>query len=555
MLGLRDMPDIDEQGLPAPVQAALAQMRQRIEQQAREIERRDVEIEHKAIEIERKGREIAWRDARLEKLQIELARLNRWKFGVKTEAMTAQQRALFAETLVEDEADLQAQLAALQAGLPESPKAPKDAPRRPRRQALPEHLQRVEHRHEPASTVCPNADCGRPMQRVGEDVSEKLDIIPAQFFVHRHIYGKWACRCCQQLVQEPAEPDVVDGGIPASGLVAHTLISRFVDHLPYYRQEAVNARAGVHTPRSTLATWSGAGGAALQPVYDAHKCFVLDTGALHADETPVALLDPGRGKTKKAYVWAYARSVLDGPPGVIYEFCPGRGAQYPLAFLGGRPPPCAEPAWSGTLVCDQYAGYGPVLDPLVHPGRQAAGCAAHARRKFEELTPRNAGASPVAVQALQRWARIYHVEAQFAGMTPEDRRDARQRLSKPLWEELHAWLQLERARVAGGAIGQAIDYSLKNWQALTLHLSDGRVPIDNNHLEQQIKPWKLGAKNWLFVGSELAGQRAAVVMSLVQSAKLNKIDPWAYLRDVLARIHSHPASRIDELLPHRWQPS
>jgi transposase len=204
---------------------------------------------------------------------------------------------------------------------------------------------------------------------VGEDISEKLDIIPAQFFVHRHIYGKWACRCCQQLVQEPAEPDVVDGGIPASGLVAHTLISRFVDHLPYYRQEAVNARAGVHTPRSTLATWSGAGGAALQPVYDAHKCFVLDTGALHADETPVALLDPGRGKTKKAYVWAYARSVLDGPPGVIYEFCAGRGAQYPLAFLGGRPPPYAEPAWRGTLVCDQYAGYGPVLDPLVHPGR------------------------------------------------------------------------------------------------------------------------------------------------------------------------------------------
>lgn len=546
MLGSQAHPPIDEQRLPADVALVIAQMRQRIERQDREIVDRN-------REIERKDREIAWRDTRLEKITLELARLKRWKFGAKTEAMTAQQRALFAETLAEDEADLQAQLAALQAELPETPTAPKDAPRRPRRQALPEHLPRVEHRHEPAHTTCPSAGCGQPMQRVGEDVSEKLDIIPAQFFVHRHIYGKWACRCCQQLVQEPAEPDVIDGGIPASGLVAHTLISRFADHLPYYRQEAINARAGVHTPRSTLAAWSGAGGAALEPLYGVHKRFVLDAGALHADETPIPLLDPGRGKTKKAYVWAYARSVLDGPPGVIYEFCAGRGAQFPLAFLGGQPPPYAEPAWCGTLVCDQFSGYDPVLRAIA--GRQAAGCAAHARRRFEELTPRNAGASPVALDALQRWARIYHMEAQFAGMTPQDRQDGRQRLSKPLWDELRAWLQLERARVAGGAIAQAIDYSLNHWAELTLHLSDGRVPIDNNHLEQQIKPWKLGAKNWLFVGSELAGQRAAVVMSLVQSAKLNKIDPWAYLRDVLARIHSHPVGRIDELLPHRWRPS
>jgi transposase len=257
MQGLDDLPHIDEQRLPAEAAAVIARMRQRIEQQAGEIERRNQEIE-------RRDREIAWRDTRLEKIKLELARLKRWKFGAKTEAMTAQQRALFAETLIEDEAALQAQLAELQARLPQTSNAPKAAPRQPRRQALPEHLQRVEHRHEPADTTCANEWCGAPMQRVGEDVSEKLDIIPAQFFVHRHIYGKWACRCCQQLVQEPAEPDVVDGGIPASGLVAHTLISRFADHLPYYRQEAINARAGVHTPRSMLAAWAGAGGAALQ---------------------------------------------------------------------------------------------------------------------------------------------------------------------------------------------------------------------------------------------------------------------------------------------------
>lgn len=556
MQGLQDLPDFNQHQLPAEVLAVIKQMHQRIEQQACEIAAGEAEVQRKAQEIERKDREIAWRDARLEKINFELARLKRWKFGAKTEAMTAQQRALFAETLSEDEAALQAQLAELQTKLPQTGNAPKAAPRRPRRQALPEHLERVEHRHEPADTACPNADCGQPMQRVGEDVSEKLDIIPARFFVHRHIYGKWACRCCQTLTQEPAEPDVIDGGIPASGLVAHTLISRFADHLPYYRQEDINARSGVHTPRSSLSAWGGRGGAALEPLYEAQKRFVLSAPVLHADETPIPLLDPGAGKTKRAYIWAYARSQLDAQPGVIYDFCVGRGAQFPIAFLGGhKDPPYPEPAWRGTLVSDRYSGYDPVLDPSLHPGRKAAACAAHARRKFEELTPRNAGASPAALDALQRWARIYHVEGYFAGMAPEERREGRQRLSRPLWDELRAWLQLERSRVGGRAIQEAIDYSLNHWDALTLHLDDGAVPIDNNHLEQQIKPWKLGAKNWLFVGSELAGERAAVVMSLVQSAKLNKIDPWAYLRDVLARIHGHPAARIDELLPHRWRPA
>lgn len=562
MQGLHDLPHIDPQQLPGEVLAMIERMRQRIEQQAGEIvagqaevQHKTQELEHKTQELQRKDREIAWRDARLEKINFELARLKRWKFGAKTEAMTSQQRALFAETLIEDEAGLQAQLAELQAKLPATPEAPKPAARQPRRQALPEHLQRVEHCHEPADTACPNTGCGRPMQRVGEDVSEKLDIVPAQFFVHRHIYGKWACRCCQTLRQEPVEPDVIDGGIPASGLVAHTLISRFADHLPYYRQEAINARAGVHTPRSTLAAWAGAGGAALEPLYEAHKRFVLAALVLHADETPIPLLDPGAGKTKKAYVWAYARGELDPQPGVIYDFCAGRGAQFPIAFLGGQGPPYAQPAWQGTLVCDRYSAYDPVLDPSLQPGRKTAACAAHARRKFEELTPRNAGASAVALEALQRWARIYHAEGCYASLSAEDRHEARQRVSKPLWNELQAWLRLERTRVGGRAILEAIDYSLNNWAALTLHLDDGAVPIDNNHLERQIKPWKLGAKNWLFVGSELAGQRAATIMSLVQSAKLNKIDPWAYLRDVLARIHGHPASRIDELLPHRWRPS
>ena len=555
MLSMRDLKPQDLQGLlPSDLTALAAQMLKHIEQQAR-----DLEVTQKLIE--RKDRDIAWRDAKIEKITLELTRLKRWKFGAKSEAMTADQRQMFQDTLLEDEADLEAQLAALQAALPKTPAAPKAPARRPRRQALPDHLRRVEHHHEPEDTSCTTPDCGLPMTRVGEDISERLDIVPAEFFVHRHIYGKWACRCCQRqgierLVQEPADPQIIDGGIPASGLVAHTLISRFVDHLPYYRQEAINARSGVHTPRSTLAAWAGRAGAAMQPLYEAHKRFVLSCPVVHADETPVAMLDPGAGKTKRAYIWAYARGELDAQRGVIYEFCLGRGSQYPLAFLGTQGPPGSSlderPAWSGTLVCDQYGGYDRVLDKRVYPKRIAAHCAAHARSKFDELV----GTSEVAKEAIKRIAWIYHVEGQFEGLDAQQRLSARDQLTRPLWKELHVWLKLERGRVPdGGSIAGAIDYSLNSWAALTRHLEDGAVPIDNNFIERQIKPWAMGRRAWLFAGSELAGQRAAVVMSLVQSAKLHGHEPWDYLRDVLERLPSHPNSRIDELLPHRWKKS
>jgi len=259
-------------------------------------------------------------------------------------------------------------------------------------QAAVRSMRRVEHRHEPDSTDCQEPGCGRPMTRIGEETSERLDIVPAEFFVHRHIYGKWACRCCQVLKQARSIPELIEGGIAASGLIAHTLISRCVDHLPYYRQEAINARSGVHTPRSTLAAWAGRAGAALEPLYEVHKAFILACRVLHADETPVRLLDPGAGKTRRAYVWAYARSWHDAVPGVIYEFCLGRGAQYPKAFLAGdvqRGPG----RWSGTLLTDRYGGYDSVLDPLIHPDRISAGCVAHARRKFDELA--RDGTSPI----------------------------------------------------------------------------------------------------------------------------------------------------------------
>ncbi len=292
--------------------------------------------------------------------------------------MNADQRMLFEETCAADQASLEAQLAALQNTTQGSTLANTPLRRQPKREALPAHLPRVDQRIEPENTTCPEPGCARPMVRVGEDISERLDIVPAQFFVQRQIRGKWACKCCQVLVQEPAAPQVFDNALPTPGLQAHTVVSRFVDHLPYYRQEQINARAGVHTPRRALASWSGQTGAQLLPLYQAHQAFVLSSAVVHADETPVGLLDPGGGKAKRTYMWAYSRGAFEEDPGVVYDFCEGRGGKYPHAFLKG---------WSGTLVVDAYAGYDAALSL---DGRCAAHCLAHARRKFDELVKANA---------------------------------------------------------------------------------------------------------------------------------------------------------------------
>lgn len=498
------------------------------------------ELKVRTEQAERDAKTIRFKDAKLEKITFELARLKAWKFGAHTERLNAEQRQMFETTAAEDEADLAAQLAALQGHDTSANGAPSSGPKaQPRRKPLPDHLRRVDHHHEPADTTC---GCGQPMTRVGEDVSERLDVIPAEFFVHRHIRGKWACRCCQTLVQEPVDPQIIDKGMPTAGLVAHTLVGRFIDHLPYYRLEQINARSGVVTPRSTLASWSGAAGAALAPLYDAHRAFILGTRVLHADETPVSLLDPGAGKTRKAYVWAYARGAFDKIPGVAYDFCVSRAARHPVAFLRG---------WSGTLTCDDYGAYDVVFKL---EDRIEAGCMAHARRRFDELL--KAGASAIAAPALQRIAGLYRIEQEVAMVTTDERLQARGERSRPLWNALHAWMIVERRKVPdGGGAAAALDYSLNRWKALGHFLEDGDVSIDNNHCENLIRPWAMGRKAWLFAGSELAGQRAAIVMSLLHSAKLHGHDPWVYLKDVLERLPMHPNHRIEELLPHRWTPT
>ena len=524
---------------PTELTELASQMLAHIGEQSKHIDAQDKRIDSQAQGIK-------WRDAKIESITFQLAKLKAWRFGAKTERMNAEQRDLFEETFAADQASLEAQLAALQVSTPNASPgagAAEDKKRRqPKREALPQHLPRVDQRIEPVDTHCPTPECGKPMVRVGEDISERLDIVPAQFFVQRQIRGKWACKCCQLLVQEPAAPQVFDNALPTPGLQAHTVISRFVDHIPYYRQEQINARSGVHTPRSTLAAWSGQTGAQLMPLYDAHRAFVLSSRVVHADETPISLLDPGAGKTRRAYMWAYARGAYEPEPGVVFDFCLGRGGKYPTEFLTG---------WSGTLVVDAYGGYDAAL---ALGGRSTAYCVAHARRYFDELVKANA--SPVAAQAIQRIAWLYKIEADAKALTCDERLRMRKERSQPLWEEMQAWLKLERTRVPdGSAIAKAIDYSLNHCVGLGRYLLDGDVPIDNNYVENRIRPWALGRKNWLFIGSQLAGERAAVVMSLLQSAKLNGHEPWAYLKDILTRMPTQLNSRIEELLPHRWQPA
>ena len=532
MLDARHLKAEDLQGLDASAASRIATLL--LERVAA------IEAEH-CKQITERDEQLKFKDAKLQKLTYELARLKRLKFGVRTEAMTADQRRLFEETLSEDEADLQARIEALSGD--KTPAPPVDegrTKRQPRRQPIPEQLRRVDHHHEPEDTHYPEPGCGRPMVRIGEDVSERLDIVPAEFFAHRHIRGKWACKCCQTLTQEPVAPQLIDKGLPTPGLVAHVLVGRFVDHIPYYRQETINARSDVHTPRTTLASWAGAAGAELEPLGQAHKAFVLGLKVLHADETPVPMLDPGAGKTKKAYIWGYARSEFDGLRGVVYDFCIGRGAKYPVVFLDG---------WNGTLVCDDYAGYEPVFKL---GSRIEAGCLVHARRKFEELL-KNGHASPVAEEAIRRLAWIFWIEKQAKDNSPPDRLSIRQEQTRPHWDKLHEWLRAERARVPDGSgIAAGIDYSLNRWTPLDCFLEDGDVSCHNNHLENLMRPWAMGRKAWLFAGSELAGQRAATVMSLAQSARMHGHDPWAYFKDVLTRLPTHPNRRIDELLPHRW---
>ena len=486
-------------------------------------------IEH----VARQDDELRCRKLKIELLTHEIALLKRWKFAARSEQLHGVQGSLLDEAI---EADLEALAAELDALRPaKDTPPPKD---QPKRAPLPAHLPRVDVRHEPEVTVC---GCGCAMKRIGEDVSEKLGYTPGVFQVERHIRGKWACAQCQTLIQAPVPPQVIDKGLATAGLLAQVLVAKYADHQPLYRQEGIFARAGVGIPRSTLAQWVGACGVQLQPLVDALRGLLLERPVLHADETPVAMLTPGKGKTHRAYMWSYSSTQFDSLRAVVYDFTETRGGMHARGFLEG---------WSGKLVCDDYAGY----KALFASGITEVGCLAHARRKFHDLWVNHQ--SPLAEEALKYFGGLYEIERQVRELTAEERQRIRQLQARPIADKFHDWLRLQRQKTTEGtAIAKAINYSLGRWQALTRFLDDGSLPIDNNWVENRIRPIALGRSNWLFAGTLRAGQRAAAVMSLIQSARLNEHDPYRYLKDVLERLPTQPASRIGELLPHSWTPA
>lgn len=475
--------------------------------------------------------EIDWRDAKIEKLTYEMALHKRARFAASSEHYDAQQIKLFEEDSNIDLGALEAELKTIQ------PASTTTEKKQPKRVALPADFPRREHRHEPHDTTC---RCGCQMTRIGEDVSEKLDYTPGTFTVDRHIRGKWVCQSCEKIVQAPVAPEVIDKGIPTSGLLAHVLIAKYADHLPLYRQERIFERAGFGIARSTLASWIGAAGAQLQPLVDALKGELLQCAVLQADETPVSRLAPGQGKTHRSYLWSYVSGEFESLKAVVYDFTDSRSGDNARSFLGN---------WRGKLVCDHYGGY----KASFVQGVTEVGCMAHARRNFTDLY--KASKSPVAGTAIAFIGKLYDIEREVKDLPPDQRLVERRRRSEPITTMWHKWLT-EHRRLAtdGTAIAKAFDYTLRRWAALTRFLEDPALPIDNNHDERQIRPWATGRKNWLFAGSLLAGQRAAAIMSLIQSAKLNGLDPYAYLRDVLLRLPTQKHSGIADLLPHHWKP-
>ncbi len=486
-------------------------------------------------ELLTKSEQLASRDAEIEHLKLLIAKLRRMHFGRKSEKWERQIEQL---ELRLDELETARTERAVATQTPTVCEPVAKAATKPARRPLPAHLPRETRKILPKQEACP--DCGGALQPLGEDISETLEYVPEHFKVIRQVRPKLACGCCDKIVQAEAASRPIARGMAGPGLLAHVLVSKYCDHLPLYRQSEIYAREGVELDRSTLADWVGGKSALLRPLVEALRRHVMAGEKLHADDTPVPVLAPGNGKTKTRRLWTYVRDDRPAgdatPPAVWFAYTPDRKGEHPKAHLS---------AFTGTLQADGYAGY----DAVYEGGRvKEAACMAHVRRQFFDLY--EAHKSPVAKEALERIAALYAIEEEIRGRSASERQQVRNQRSQPLMNSLKQWLEETLGKLSRKSdTARAVRYALGRWDALLRFCSDGRVEVDNNAAERSLRAVVLGRKNYLFAGSDHGGERAAAIYSLTGTAKLNGLDPEAYLRNVLSRIADHPINRIAELLP------
>ena len=484
------------------------------------------------------------RNSRLEHL---IAAFKQVLFGRKSEKLDADQFELSLE-------DIEVAIACVGAEKDTSNENQKQTDKKPRvanRGALPKHLPRIENVIKPESMACA---CGGDLHVIGEDVSERLDVIPAQFQVIVTRRPKYACRSCEEagVNQAPAPAHLIHGGLPTEALVAHVLVSKYADHLPLYRQAQIYSRQGINLDRSTLANWVGKAAFELKPVFECLVENLKTSTKLYMDETRAPVLDPGRHKTKTGYFWALARDDRpwsgEDPPGVAYCYAPGRSGTFAEKILDG---------FSGILQVDGYGGYNRLTKPN-RPGRrnepiQLAYCWAHARRKLYEVAKNST--APIAQDGLNRIAELYAIEADIKGQSAENRLAVRRERSVPCIDSFELWLSEHQARVSGKSpLGEALRYIARFWKGLILFLNDGRIEMDNNAVERTIRPIALNRKNALFAGHDAGARNWGIIASLIETAKLNKIEPQAYLTATLqAIVTGHRQSQIEQLLPWNFE--
>ncbi|ETW10711.1 transposase IS66 [Roseivivax marinus] len=483
----------------------------------------------------------------VKRLEHLVAELNHVVHGKKSEKLSEDDRQLAFEDLETAVAELETQHDD-RASANEALRR-KVVPAQRNRGNLPADLPRTEQIVEPNSLECPWG-CGQ-MHRIGEDRTERLDIVPAQLRVIATIRPKYACRTCTDGVTQASAPaSLIEGGLPTEGAIAHVLISKYADHLPLYRQSQILARSGVNIHRSTLADWVGVAGFHLRPVVDRLAEHLKSSGKLFMDETTAPVLDPGRGRTKTGYLWALARDDRgwggDDPPGVVFFYAPDRGGQNAERVLRG---------FDGTLQLDGYTGYNRLTRPTRKGGGpiRVAHCWAHARRKLKEVFDRDG--SEIAAEGLRRIAEFYAVETDIRGIDPGQRLSARTVRTAPLVAAFGEWLQEQRLRVsAKSRLGEKLAYIHRHWDGLQTFLHDGRVEIDSNSVENLIRPIALNRKNALFAGHDEGGKAWGRIASLIETAKINGVEPFAYLKATLEAIaNGHPNSEIDDLLPWNFK--